>query len=55
MNHEFRIEADRALVGAYFGDPREDAVREVQRMTLAPREGGRVGWGTSPKDLRVID
>src|SRR5579859_765910 len=54
VNHEFGIEDDRALVGAYFGEPREDAVRDVQRMKFMS-DFREAMWGVLQSGISELD
>jgi thiamine kinase-like enzyme len=54
VNHELAIDDDRALVSAYFGEPREDAVRDVQRMKFMS-DFREAMWGVLQSGISELD
>jgi thiamine kinase-like enzyme len=54
VNHEFSVPDDRALVAAYFGEPREDAVRDVQRMKFMS-DFREAMWGVLQSGISELD
>ena len=54
VNHEFAVEDDRALVRAYFGEPREEAVRDVQRMKFMS-DFREAMWGVLQSGISELD
>lgn len=54
VNHEFSLEDDRALVSAYFGEPREAAVRDMQRMKFMS-DFREAMWGVLQSGISELD
>ena len=54
VNHEFSLEDDRALVQAYFGEPREEAVRDVQAMKFMS-DFREAMWGVLQSGISELD
>ena len=54
VNHEFSIDDDRALVSAYFGEPHEAAVRDIQRMKFMS-DFREAMWGVLQSGISELD
>ena len=54
VNHDFGIDDDRALVAAYFGEQREDAVRDLQRMKFMS-DFREAMWGVLQSGISELD
>jgi thiamine kinase-like enzyme len=54
VNHEFSIDDDRALASAYFGEAKEAAVRDIQRMKFMS-DFREAMWGVLQSGISELD